>query len=430
MDEHTTGNASSGGYTPPHPGAPQPGATPPQSGAPHPAYTPPQPGVPQPPASQSGAPRGSVWTAVLAGAVAGLLMSCVVLLGAAALGAFGGGSPEPTGTVAPIVINPVPEDASLAEAVAAKVLPSVVNVTNMVQGVDQTTGESGFQPAGLGSGVIIRADGYILTNYHVVAGAGQLIVNTGVDGLVATVVGVDQSSDLAVIKVEGATFTPIDIGSSGDVVVGQWVMAVGSPFGLDQTVTTGIVSALQRSDIMADSAAGTVSYYTNLIQTDAAINPGNSGGALVDEQGRLIGINSLIESPGTTTNSAQSAGIGFAIPSDYAMMVANEIIETGKATHPFLGVSIETVDQAAAAQGGLSVQAGAIVTSVSEGSPAQSAGIQVGDVIIEMDGERVAAMEDVFAAVRSHAVGDTIEVVVLRNGETLTFSARLALNRQ
>jgi len=405
----------------PHAEAPQ--LSVPPSGASH-------SGVPQPGPARSSAPGGSLWRAVLAGAVAGLVMSCIVLLGAAALGAFDSGAAESTGTVAPIVINPVPDDASLAEAVAAKVLPSVVNVTNMVQGVDQTTGEAGFEPAGLGSGVIIRADGYILTNYHVIAGADQLIVNTGVDSLVATVIGVDQSSDLAVIKVESGAYTPIDIGSSGDVVVGQWVMAVGSPFGLDQTVTTGIVSALQRSDIMEDSTAGTVSYYTNLIQTDAAINPGNSGGALVDEQGRLIGINSLIESPGTTTNSAQSAGIGFAIPSDYAMMVANEIIETGKATHPFLGVSIETVDQAAAAQGGLSVQAGAIVTSVSEGSPAQSAGIEVGDVIIEMDGARIAAMEDVFAAVRSHAVGDTIEVTVLRNGETLVFSARLALNRQ
>jgi len=385
--------------------------------------------APTPTVSQvSQKPRGVIARAVIFGLLAGAVSGALVATAIGGGAAGGSGSTGSLDTTSPIVINPVPEEAGVAQVVAAKVLPSVVNITNMQEGFDFFTGQSGLTEAGTGSGVIIRRDGYVLTNYHVIAGANQLIVNAGVKSFVAVVIGTDPSSDLAVLKIEGSGFTPIEIGSSADLIVGQWVMAVGSPFGLDQTVTTGIVSALQRTDIMQDQNAGTVTLYTNLIQTDAAINPGNSGGALVDDRGRLIGVNSLIQSPSGTVGAAQSAGIGFAIPSDYAMMVAEEIMETGRATHPFLGVSTQTVDRRSAALSGLPVDAGAIVVTVVPGSPADTAGMREGDIITRIGDAGITSTEEVFAAIRSHRVGDIAEVTALRNGGTQTFTVTLVEN--
>ena len=205
-----------------------------------------------------------------------------------------------------------------------KSLPSVVSIT--AQGETEDSG-------GVGSGVILDADGNILTNYHVIEGATALVVRTD-DGnsYEAEVVGTDESSDLAVIRLKDAkdaTLTPIEIGDSDGIAVGEWVMAIGSPFGNEQSVSTGIVSALYRSTAL-QSTSGT-SIYANMIQTDAAINPGNSGGALVNAEGELIGINSVIES-----YSGSSSGVGFAIPVNYAINIANQIIAGETPVHPYL----------------------------------------------------------------------------------------------
>ena len=304
-------------------------------------------------------------------------------------------------------------------AVAAKLTPSVVNVTVERRVVNGYTGETGFREAGNGSGVIIRADGYILTNNHVVEGADRVLVKIGVEDVVAEVVGADPSTDLAVIKVDRSGLTPAEFGDSTNLQVGEPVVAVGSPFGLERSVTSGIVSALGRSNFSAES--GSIATYTNLIQTDAAINPGNSGGALADEEGRVIGINTLIEA-----TVGQSAGIGFAIPIDFARTVADQLISTGRATHPFMGVSSASVDRAIAQQYDLPVESGALVQVVQPLSPAEKAGIRRGDIIVRIEDTEITGAEDVFVNVRAHKVGDTISVEVVRGEERKTFQITLA----
>jgi len=318
-----------------------------------------------------------------------------------------------------ITINPGQSMAEVSEAVASKVVPAVVNVTVRQEGVNPFTGQSVSQDVGNGSGVIVRPDGYILTNYHVIEGADSIMVTVGVEDKPAAVVAVDRSSDLAVIKIEGTGYPAAEVGSSKDLRVGQYVMAVGSPFGLEKTVTVGIVSALNRSSLVSDQTDLTT--YTNLIQTDAAINPGNSGGALVDARGRLVGINTLIQSPSGSVGAPQSAGIGFAIPVDFAIDIANQLIETGKATHPYLGISSATVDQSVATQFGLPVDSGALVRFVQPGSPAETAGVERGDIIVSMGGRDITGVEDVFAVVRDHKIGDTLPVEVVRADTQRTF---------
>ncbi len=356
----------------------------------------------------------AVITAAALGALAGGLLVATAL--AWVFGAWPGAQryvPRPVGTVtsAPITIEPN-ANTDTAVAVAAKVTPSVVNVRVERRFFDPFTGSSGLREAGNGSGVMIRPDGHILTSYHVITGADRVVVTVGVDDVEAEVVGVDPSTDLAVLTIPGGPYPAAEVGSSADLKVGQFVAAVGSPFGLEKTVTTGIISALQRSSFAQGSRD--ITAYTNLIQTDAAINPGNSGGALVDAQGRLIGINALIQSPSGTVGAPQSAGIGFAIPVDSAMDVALQLIETGRVEHPFMGVSSTTIDQATASQFGLPVSRGALVQFVEPGSPADRAGIQRSDIIIEMDGRDIRGVEDVFAGVRARKVGETAKLTVVR----------------
>jgi putative serine protease PepD len=237
---------------------------------------------------------------------------------------------------------------------------------------------------------------------------------------VAKIVGTDPSTDLAVIKVDRTGLQPAEIGSSSSLKVGETVVAIGSPFGLDKTVTTGIVSALHRSNLSQDS--GTITQYTNLIQTDASINPGNSGGALADLDGRVIGINTLIQTGG----AQQSAGIGFAIPIDFARSIADQLISTGKAVHPYLGVSMATVDASVATQMGLPASTtGALMQDVVAGSPAEKGGLKSGDILVSMGGEPVTSVEDAFSAIRSRKVGETVELVVLRGNSRTTLSATL-----
>ena len=274
--------------------------------------------------------------------------------------------------------------------------------------------------ASLGSGVVLTADGYIITNYHVIAGGDAYKVTIEGETYDAEVVGSDPSSDIAVIKAKDASgLTPVEIGDSDDLIIGEWVMTIGSPFGLEQSVATGIVSATSRSQIMDAStdqygqSSGETTIYPNMIQTDAAINPGNSGGALVDADGKLIGINTLI-----TSYSGNYSGVGFAIPVNYAVNLAQQIIDGKTPTHAQLGVSLSTVNAQNAQRYGLSADAGAYVAAVSEGSGAAEAGLQEGDIITKFDGESVESASDLMLDVRSKNPGDKVTLDVNRNGET------------
>ena len=315
-----------------------------------------------------------------------------------------------------------PEDTTLAEVVSAKCLPSVVSIATQTQ-----------EGGGIGSGVIIDADGNILTNYHVVEGA-QAIEVTLDDGTSyeGEIVGTDESSDLAVVHLvdaEDATITPIEQGDSDALTVGEWVMAIGSPFGNEQSVSTGIVSALYRSTALP-SSTGT-SIYANMIQTDAAINPGNSGGALVNDQGQLIGINSIIESA-----SGSSSGVGFAIPVNYAINIANQIIAGETPAHPYLGVTVTSVNAFTARQENLGVTEGALVTAVNEGTPAADAGLQVDDIVTKVNDDEVTSADSLIITLREYAVGDTVTLTVMRGGKeqqvevTLGSDAELQTDQQ
>jgi S1-C subfamily serine protease len=402
---------------PPQPPAAAP--EPPASSLATPIYAPPPPPAPAPlvhsaPEKRRGR-RG--WLAGLFGGIIGAALAVGVVY------AFPPRVTIPTtvSSTGGTITIATDSKAQPVEAVAAKVTPSVVNVGIEQTGIDPFTGMRGTQVVGNGSGVIIRTDGYILTNNHVVEGADRLLVRLGTEDVPAKVVGTDPSSDLAVVKVERTGLTAAELGSSSSLKVGETVIAVGSPFGLDKTVTSGIVSALHRSSLQSQGA-GSITQYTNLIQTDASINPGNSGGALADINGRVVGINTLIQTGG----AQQSAGIGFAIPIDYAKDIADQLISTGKAVHPYLGISMVTVDSALISQLDLpSGTTGVLVQDVVTGSPADKAGIRKDDVIVSLGGVATATVEDAFAAIRSRKVGDKVEVVVLRGGTKSTLSATL-----
>ena len=370
----------------------------------------------------------AVVTAASIGAVVGGLLVAAAIVWSLGLlrPGVGARSVQPsTAGVSKVTITPSANSPDVAEAVARKVVPSVVNVTIQQTMVNRLTGQQVYGDLGNGSGVIIRSEGYILTNNHVVEGADRVLVSVGVENKVAKIVGVDTSTDLAVLKIDGGPYPAIEIGSSKDLQVGQFVMAVGSPFGLEKTVTSGIVSALQRSESAQGQSRNDITTYTNLIQTDAAINPGNSGGALVDERGRLVGINSLIQAPTGSVGAAQSSGIGFAIPVDFAMSIADQLIATGHATHPYLGVSTETVDEYVAAQFGLNVRSGALVRFVSPSSPAQTAGIKPGDIIVKVGDQTITSVEDVFAALRQHKIGEQVPIDIVRGDQPLTLNVTL-----
>ncbi|MBQ3106120.1 MAG: trypsin-like peptidase domain-containing protein, partial [Eggerthellaceae bacterium] len=324
------------------------------------------------------------------------------------------------------------EDPTLAEAVAQKCLPSVVAIdvyatqSNMYGMYGYGFGYGGNEggelvQSSLGSGVVLTQDGYIITNYHVIEGGEAFVVTIEGEQYDAEVVGSDPSSDVAVLKaVDAKGLTPMEIGDSDNLIIGEWVMTLGSPFGLEQSVATGIVSATSRSQIMEASvdmygqSTGETTIYPNMIQTDAAINPGNSGGALVDAEGRLIGINTLI-----TSYSGNYSGVGFAIPVNYAYSLAQQIIDGGQPTHAQLGVSLSTVNSSIAQRYGLSADEGAYIASVFPGTGAAEAGLQEGDIVIAFDGEAVTSASDLMLDVRTKREGDTVTLTVDRNGEVL-----------
>src|ERR1700682_4179378 len=265
----------------------------------------------------------------------------------------------------------------------------------------------------MGSGFIINQNGYIVTNNHVVEGAGQVQVKLS-DGrdFPAKVAARDSKPDIALLKVEATGLTVIPLGDSSASQVGEPVMAIGNPFGLEQTVTTGIVSATGRA-----IGAGP---YDDFIQTDASINPGNSGGPLINARGQAIGINTAIFS-----QSGGSVGIGFAIPMSLAKSVVTQLADSGKVTRGWLGVGIQPVTPELAKSFGQTETTGVLVSSVSEGSPAERAGIKVGDIITEYDGRKVERASDLPRAVAGTPVGREVRLSVIRDGKPVTLSARI-----
>lgn len=310
--------------------------------------------------------------------------------------------------------------------VAAAVSPAVVTI--------QTQGASS---GGTGSGVIYDAQGDIVTNYHVIAsvlGGGQIQV-TLADGRLysAKVIGHDKTTDLAVIRLDDppSNLTVARFASSANLEVGAPVMAIGAPLGLSNTVTTGIVSALNRPvevsvDESATSEDGTQAssdlVVTNAIQIDASINPGNSGGPLFDASGAVIGINSSIKSLATSSDGqAGSIGLGFAIPSDLVVSVADQLIASGTASHGMLGVTVK----AATTTVGSDTYVGAEVQDVSAGSGASAAGIRAGDVIIKVEGQEVTSPKQLIGYVRRYKAGDTVTMTIVRDGQTQDVSVRI-----
>jgi putative serine protease PepD len=309
-------------------------------------------------------------------------------------------------------------------ATATAVAPSVVSITaQLAQGVAQ------------GSGVIIDNSGHVVTNNHVVAGAQKITVTLS-DGRTfdAQVRGTDSSTDLAVVTIANAPsdLTPIALGDSDLLKVGDPVMAVGNPLGLAGTVTTGIVSALNRpvtTQAESSNPFGSQSdpVVTNAIQTSAAINPGNSGGALVNGSGQLVGINSSIASLGSSSSGqAGNIGIGFAIPVNEAKSIATQLIDNGSAAHAYLGVT----PQDGTASDGSATRTGAEITSVGPGTPAEQAGIQRGDLITAVNGEPVDSALSLVGYIREQAVGNTVKLTIIRNGQTMEISATLTARSQ
>ncbi|MEM7433017.1 MAG: Do family serine endopeptidase [Pseudomonadota bacterium] len=275
-------------------------------------------------------------------------------------------------------------------------------------GLPDTPGNS-REVSSAGSGVIIDAErGLILTNHHVVADA-DLIQISLIDGEIydAEVVGSDAATDIALIQVEADGLIDMPIGDSENVRVGDFVIAIGNPFGLSHTVTSGIVSALGRTGISRDS-------YEDFIQTDASINPGNSGGALVNMNGELVGINSAIIS-----RTGGNVGIGFAVPTEIASSIMNQILDHGEVRRGLLGVTIDTIDREAARALETSVDSGALIAYIEPGSAAEDAGLKVDDIIIELDGERIDSSSALRNAVGLRVPGDEIDITFVRGDEEL-----------
>jgi putative serine protease PepD len=366
------------------------------------------PGSAPPPASVQRLP----WTPLIAGGIVIALVAGAVggLVGAAIHSGSSGSSSTSNGA------RPA-GNASVCNAtdVSTTVLPSLVQIS-----VQQ--GRSGAT----GSGSVIDASGDIITNNHVVelGVGGTVTVNfsRGRSDVPATIVGRDPLTDVAVIKVGSGAgqLKPITIGSSAGLVVGQPLVALGAPLGLTDTVTTGVVSALDR--VVNVGSSSNPSVLVGAIQTDAAINPGNSGGPLVDCDGHQVGINSAGASPGASGGGG-SVGLNFAIPMDFAVVLAKQLVSTGTATHSSIGlIGITVTDEIAKATG---LPRGVYVEQVVPGGPAAAAGIRSGDVITKVDGKSVPTLDDYLVAILSKKPGDTVGVTYVRNGSSQTVNVKV-----
>ncbi|MEU5111339.1 trypsin-like peptidase domain-containing protein [Streptomyces longwoodensis] len=310
--------------------------------------------------------------------------------------------------------------------IAARALPSVV-----------TLHVTGSAESGTGTGFVLDTQGHILTNNHVVQPAGGdgaiTVVFNGGQTATAEVVGRDSGYDLAVVRVTGVKgLTPLPLGNSDDVRVGDPVVAIGAPFDLEGTVTSGIISAKERPITAGgDGADASDVSYVDALQTDAPINPGNSGGPLLDRRGRVIGINSAIRSAGagtgTDTGQAGSIGLGFAIPVNQGKRVAEELINTGRATHPVIGITLDMGWSGDGARVGTAADGDA--SPVTPGGPGARAGLRAGDVITEVDGQRVHSGEELIVRTRAHRPGDRLELTVERDGAQRTLSLVLGSSK-
>lgn len=268
---------------------------------------------------------------------------------------------------------------------------------------------------GLGSGFIISKDGYILTNNHVIEGADEIKVylTSRQEPYVGKVVGADADLDLAVVKIDaGANLPILKLGDSNATKVGNWVIAIGNPYGLDHTVTVGVISAKGRPVVLEGRE------FKDLIQTDASINPGNSGGPLLNLKGEVVGINTAI--------NAQAQGIGFAISSSTVQQVLDELLEKGKVVRPWLGVYMQPVTDELAEYFGLKKAEGALISAVQEGSPAEKAGLQRGDIILEFNKKHIAKPEDLQAAVKETKIGDKVIMLVQRQNKAQYVTVKIA----
>ncbi len=343
----------------------------------------------------------------------------------------------PLSVVILVMTSPVRSDASRLVSeknwskgfveVAKKVQPSVVSIRSertVTVSPGQGLGEDFFKgtpfedffkqhggpPAkrkqmGEGSGVIVDGKGYILTNDHVVTGADKITIRL-FDGkeLKGTVQGADPKTDLAVVHVEAKDLPVATLGDSDKLQVGEWAIAIGSPFGLEETVTVGVISAKGRTGL----GTGT---YEDFIQTDASINPGNSGGPLVNIDGEVIGINAMIIQPGQ--------GIGFAIPINLAKTIMMELIKQGKVVRPWVGIGLQDLTPELMKSFNIEEKEGALISQVFEGSPAEKAGLKVGDIVVEIDGKKIKNSQDVVREVLKKKVGQKIELDVIREGKRI-----------
>jgi S1-C subfamily serine protease len=343
-----------------------------------------------------------------------------VALGAAAL--FGG--LDQGGTTTVVDTNTGSVSAPLTPTTGLSIGEIYRRAGRGVVQITTTTGSGG----GLGSGFVIDKDGHIVTNYHVIDGADSIQVSfSNRDTISATLVGSDPSSDLAVLQVDASasTLTPLSLADSANVQVGDPVVAIGNPFGLESTVTAGIVSALQRAVKAPNGYA-----IDQVIQTDAPINQGNSGGPLIDAHGQVIGVNSQIETGGSTTGNV---GIGFAVPANTVKTVVRQLIEKGSIQHAFVGVTLQDLNSSLVKALGLKTDSGLLVQAVQPGSPGDKAGlkggndesvvngigiIKGGDVLTELDGTRLTSTSALRAQLDKHAPGDRVTFRVLRNGAT------------
>lgn len=300
-------------------------------------------------------------------------------------------------------------------SVVAQVEPAVVTVIN------RSSANFGRTATGSGSGAIISADGYIVTNHHVIDGYESLeVIFSDGSQRPATLIGDDPLMDLALIKVDGNVPAYLSIGDSDALRQGETVIAIGSPLGeFKNSVTVGVISALNRN-VGGDAPEG-------LIQTDAAINSGNSGGPLLNMNGEIVGINTLVVRGSSMGSTAAVEGLGFAIPANVVRRVSQQLIETGEVQYPFMGITYGMINADVATQYNLDVQQGAYVTSVTDGGPSAQAGIQAGDIIVAIEDVQLGAQDSLRGVLLRYAPGDTISVNVLREGQERTVSVTLGV---
>ena len=351
--------------------------------------------------------------------LAGLfIIGAVLLTGCASSNARqseGSGIPETSHAASSSGTQPISEARNTPAVRAAKAVgPAVVGITNKAVARDWFNNQVQVEQ-GVGSGVIFRSDGYIVTNNHVVAGAKEIIVSVS-DGrsLKGRIVGADELTDIAVVKINATDLPAAAFGNSDDLVVGEPAIAIGNPMGLEfqGSVTSGVISALNRTLDIGERRL-------KLIQTDAAISPGNSGGALVNADGLVIGINSAK----VAANGVE--GMGFAIPINAVREVVDQLMASGHVVRPYLGVGVFDKETAARQGYQLNIDAGVYVQNVSLNGPCGKAGLQRGDVILEVGGTAVNTVADLRAAVAEHKVGDTVTVKYQRNGNTASVDVAL-----